>query len=205
MISIRNTCGAVLLLILLITLCACTVTRSPDVVFASQRSNSEVCRVAVFPFVDEADDPGIAHLSSRVFRNELIRSGAVNVSSEGAVRNFMTQKKMHVDDLMSTRVGLYSELADRLQVEAIIRGTIIKSGVDKTGKDGTIPYVDMKVEMVDAQSGQLLVDTFHQRRGDEYRKIMHIGIVRTKTGLLVKTSEEIIDQWMKRGLLNCQL
>lgn len=202
MISRLYFCKALFCLLLLF-LSSCS-GKSPDIVIVSPESAARACRVAVLPFVDEANDPGIAQLSSRVFRNQLVSAGGVVVDSEGSIRRFLTQEKLLASDLMDTHTGIYRELAERLDIDTVIRGKVIKSGIDKKGSDGSIPFIDLKVEMVDARTGQLLVDTFHQRRGDDYRKIMHIGMIRTKTGLMSRVAEEIIEDWKKEGVVNCQ-
>ncbi|PLX89820.1 MAG: hypothetical protein C0618_00420 [Desulfuromonas sp.] len=192
-----------LVLMALLLLPACAGRDAPDIVVVDSELATSVCRVVVVPFVDEAGDPGIGQLSSRIFSNELINSKQFTVIPEGEVRNFLRQKKMLIPDLMETRTKVYRQLGERLRVDAVIRGTIMNSGIDVSGREGSIPYLSIKVEMIDVKTGKLLIDTFHQRRGDEYRKIMHIGIVRTKTGLMARVAEEIISRWRTKGVANC--
>lgn len=190
--------------LLLFLQASCSFKGEPEIVMVSSEASSQVCHVVILPFIDESNDPGIASLSSRVFRNELINDGVFTVESEGAIRRFLTQKKLLASDMMDTRTSIYRELSERLSADAVIRGTILNSGLERTGKDGDIPYISLKVELVAARTGQLLVDTFHQRRGDDYRKLMHVGVVRTKTGLMVNVAQEIIDKWKKKGVVTCQ-
>ena len=173
-------------------------------VLVAPGSQLGVCRVAVIPFVNETHDLGVGLLASRIFSNELVNAHLFTVVSEGGVRHFAAQKKLFMSDLRETQTALYRELGDNLQVDAVIRGTVMKSGIADTGQDGSVPFVGLKIEIVDVRSGKLLVDSFHQRRGDEYRKIMHVGIIRTKTGLLDRVVEEVIQQWKKNGVVKCQ-
>lgn len=185
-------------------LCACSGRNNPNFVLVDSTSSSEICRVVVLPFVDEANDPGIAQLSSRVFRNELINSGLLIVESEGAVRNFMAQKKMIIADFMETRTRLYREFGEQLNIDTVVRGVVLNSGMDRKGKDGAIPFIALKLEVINAQTGQLIMDTFHRRRGDDYRKLMHVGVIRTKTELMARVAEEIIQTWKENGVRNCR-
>lgn len=189
----------------LLLLVGCSAMSGPDLILVSEGATENVCRVVVFPFVNESKDLGISQLSSRIFRNELVSSGLFIVSSEGAIRNFMTQKKLFLADLRETRTRLYKELGENLQVDAVVRGTVMKSGMVDLGQDGDVPFVGLKIEIIDVQTGKLLVDTFHQRRGDDYRKIMHVGLVKTKTGLMAKVTEEIIQTWKSKGVSSCQI
>ena len=192
------------LLLIFLTLSACSGKRGPGIVLIEPGSIANVCRVAVLPFVDEAKDRGIDQLSSRIFRNELVNSNLFIVESEGDLRIFMAQKKLVVSDFMETRTRLYQELGAKLRVDAVVRGTIIKSGIDKTVIGAPVPFITLKLELIDTRTGKLLMDTFHRRRGDDYRKLMHVGIVGTKTGLMVRVAAEIIQTWKKNGAEKCQ-
>lgn len=190
-------------LLLPLLCCACAGLGGPDTLYATRNPERPVCRVAILPFANESSDPGVSLLASRIFLNALTSSALFTMESEGEVQRFLVRKRLLATDFMTADTALYRDFSRELHVDAVIRGKIIESGIQEYGPDGVIPSLSLQVEMVDAETGQLLISTFHHRRGDDYRKAMHLGVVRTRSGLMDRMAEEILTSWKKERVANC--
>ncbi len=192
-----------LVLAMVLGLCACVSGGRPETHLLSKDSNVKVCRVAVLPFVNETLEKGAGTLMYRVFTNELVASGLCDVVSEGDVRQFMLLYRQLPQDLASTPTDLMEKMAKQLDVDAVVRGRIIRNGMESSGVDTRIPYVSLQLEMVSVPSGARLVNTFHQRKGDDFRKALHFGVVQTQTGLFARVAEEVVTDWRREGVFSC--
>ena len=93
-------------------------------------------------------------------------------------------------------------LARELEVDVVIRGRVIALE-DRSGTNGRLPYCALQIDLLVAESGELLASTYRRRSGDAYQKILHYGTIHTKSGLIAQVSREIINVWEEKGLSHC--
>lgn len=159
-----------------------------------------ICRIAVLPFVNTTDYVQGDVIVYRIFVAELNRLGGFTVAQEGDVRRIFRQMQ-----LTPKEVPGYEQrhvLADRLGVDAIITGEIVAMH-EEEGALETNPLLAVNLKLLTTESNTPMITTYHRRRGEDYRKVMHFGLVNTMTTLAVKVSDEILEIWFTKGVKPC--
>jgi len=195
-----NTVWAALALTLL---CAgCASRTEVETRFAMKADPGKICRVAVFPFENRTSNPEAGTMAYRVFYAELAASGALKLEPEGEVRFFMLRNRLLPGQLLDA--AQYADLVERLDVDAVITGMVSEVGMDSRKAGENVPFVAMQLDMYDVRDGRRVLSTFHRRWGDDYRKAMHFGMVRTITGVMEHLSREVINDWVEKGVGDCR-
>jgi hypothetical protein len=158
-----------------------------------------ICRVAILPFINESDFPQGDTIFYRVFTSEMPRYEHFELIQEGDVREAFRKARVAPGlkelDLENLRI-----IGNYLNADVLIEGTIIE--LDEYNNRGSVvPFMSLNIQLIDAPTGRLLWSTYHRREGEEYRKIMHFGMVNTTTRLARRISEEIIKRWLTEGLV----
>lgn len=185
-----------ILFCLLLSLTACA-GRSPLQTRMTVGAQTNVCSVAVLPFESWARTPETGLVAYRLFNAELIGSEQFNVVPEGDIGLFRLRQRMLPGETLHK--SIYNALAAQLSADAAVIGRVVEAGMDSRGGE-RVPFVALQVDLYDLRTDQLLLSTVHQRWGDEYRKIMHFGLVTTTSGLLEIMSQEIITDWLSKGV-----
>lgn len=159
-----------------------------------------ICRIAVLPFVNTTDYALGDAIVYRIFVAELNRLGVFTVAQEGDVRRILRQMKLTPQETPGHEQTLV--LADRLGVDAIITGEIVDMHEEEGAQDSD-PLLAVDLKLLATGSNKPLLTTYHRRRGEDYRKVMHFGLVDTMTSLAVRVSDEILEIWFAKGLKPC--
>ncbi|WP_303720802.1 hypothetical protein [Malonomonas rubra] len=161
-------------------------------------ADTNICNVAVLPFENWTQKSELTLLAGRMFASQLIQSKAFNTVQEGDVGMFLLRQRLLPGNLLYKEH--YAALENQLDIDAVIQGRIVEAGSYSQRGGRRIPLLSLYIDMYDARSGKLLLNSVHQRRGDEYRKVMHFGVVTTNSGLIEKMSREIINDWFSKGV-----
>lgn len=191
-----------LAVLLVFSLFGCVSGSGLDTRFAAKAVPENICRVAVLPFENRTRDAEAGTLAYRIFNSELLASGALEAEPEGEVRLFMLRHRLLPGEVLDP--SHYADLSQRLGVDAVVTGMVVEIGMDGSRAGESVPFVALQVNMFDARNGQRVLSTFHRRWGDDYRKAMHFGMVKTVTGVLSHLSREVIEDWLKKGVGNCK-
>jgi hypothetical protein len=162
----------------------------------------EICRVAVLPFENWTREDQAGVTAQRIFHGALVNSGRFEVRPEGDVSLFRLRHRLLPGELLES--FHYTDLQEKLQVDAVVQGRLTRVGMELDRGPTAVPVIAMQMNIYDVQRGKLVLSTLHHRWGDEYRKALHFGNVTTITGLLDKMSDEIIADWIQKGIGNCQ-
>jgi len=171
--------------------------RLPQTELSSFKEAKHPCRVAVLPFTNETKHYRLGRLVYRIFLTQLTNSKDFEVIEEGQIRSFLRLQRCLVGQEPPPRV--LRMLGARLEVDAIIGGTVLAAG---EGQEGV--FLSFMVWAKDATSGKLLWNTYHSRTGEEYLKVFHFGRVTTFTRLAKMMVQEVVRDWEKRGLGGCR-
>lgn len=188
-------------LLLIMLLSSCAFKQPPTILKQGPLPGGDICRIAVLPFVNqtayrEADD-----IFARVFVSELVNSGNYQVSQEGDVRKFLQQMQIlpsQVPDIEQLRA-----MADRLGAQVVISGTITEMKDTSEYGQHLEPSVAVVIRVIDGDSGRTLWSTYSRREGQQYRRIMHFGMVNSITSLAKNVSSEIVEAWHREGFKKC--
>ena len=192
-----------LLLIALATVASvsgCLPTKSAPEVNLLTATPLPICRIAVLPFVNNTDYVQGGAIVTRIFVAELNRLGGFTVVQEGDVRRILRQ--MQIAPKESPGYEQRRVLADRLGVDAIVSGEIVAMHEEVNTKE-TNPLLAVDLKLLAVGSNTPVITTYHSRRGEEYRKLMHFGMVNTMTSLAVMVSDEILEIWFAKGVKPC--
>ena len=187
----------VLLTVILLSACASEYPRFNNVEPLPADFN---CRIALLPFVYQGDFPRGENIFNRAFATEMNNVGGFEVIPDGDVREVYKQLRMYRRNLPNE--FQMQTIGNRLDAQLIIIGDIVEMAEVDTGY-----YVDTRltvsVRIYKASTGNLLWSTYHKRKGEEYRNIMHYGRVNTITGLSRRMANEIITLWTEKGMNQC--
>lgn len=162
-------------------------------------AETNVCTLAVLPFENWTPKGELALLGSRLFASELVQSGGFNLIQQGDIGMFFLRQRLMPGSLLYK--DHYVELAEQFKIDAVIQGRVVKSGSDSRRGLEPVPFLSLHIDMYDAHTGKLLLNSAHQRWGDDYRKLMHFGLVTTSSGLMKKMAQEIINDWIAKGVV----
>lgn len=192
-----------ILITLLLALSSCTTAPTTTAISQQRQHSEEFCRVTVLPFGNDTNEPRLGIIAKKVCQSELLQRGA-HVVNEADVRVFLQKRRTFSSQLTDHGSNeLYRALAKELKTQGIIKGRILSIGEQK--KQGeTLPVFTLQLELLNAASGQLIASSFLHRSGEDYRTIMHYGAVRTQSELIKNIIAEIINDWISRGVMNCQ-
>lgn len=183
-----------------LVLSACVSHNSPEVQNISPPS-TVLCSIAVLPLVNDSDYQQGGVIVYRIFVSELHKVKGLTISQEGDVRKLYRQMRIGPKDTPS--LDDLKILADRLRVQGFVRGRIVKMREDK-GRLEARPILALNLRMINAATGRTMMTIYNSRRGEDYRSIMHFGVVNTITELARVVSDEIIRQWFPAGEVKCQ-
>lgn len=168
-----------------------------------QHKSAGFCRITVLPFANDTDEPRLGLIAEKICQTELLQREA-QVVNEADVRLFLQKRQVFTSEL--TQHGsteLYAALAEELKTKVIIRGRILT--IDDEKKQGEIvPIITLQLELINATDGQLIVSSFLRRSGEDYRTILHYGVIRTRSELIRQIIAEIFNDWIARGVVSCQ-
>lgn len=184
-----------LLTVILLTGCA-ERTKLQTRIVASAETN--ICNVAVLPFENWTRKSELSLQTGRLFVAALVQQQQFNVVQEGDVGMSLLRQRLLPGALLYNEH--YSALENQLNLDAVILGRIVDAGTDSHRGGEPVPFLSLHIDMYDVKTGQLLLNSVHQRWGDDYRKVMHFGVVTTSTGLIEKMSQEIINDWFEKGV-----
>ncbi len=187
-------------LLLLAALCGCAGQRMPQTRMTAM-AETDICRIAIMPFDNRTRDDRAATMAYRVFMAELVGASRFEVEPEGDVGLFRLRHRLFPGEMLLP--DQYADLARQMKVDAIVMGRITDIGYDNSRGTLDIPYIALQIDLFDVRRGQPVLNTIHRRYGDEYRKMMHFGVITTTTGLMARMSQEIIADWLKKGVGNC--
>ncbi|MDX1777205.1 MAG: hypothetical protein R3297_11540 [Desulfobulbales bacterium] len=186
--------------IVLSFLLGCAPQQKPTLLKLATLPQEGVCGIAVLPFVNETDFSDGDLIFYRVFTSELNRFGNFELSPEGDVRN--TYRKVRLaSGLDAPDFNQLRIIGNYLNVPLLIFGYIKQMEEVKASVDGYMPYLAVNIKIFDVGKGQTIWSTYYDRKGEEYRRVMHFGIVNNITRLSRRSSEAILTLWEKEGFI----
>ena len=158
--------------------------------------------MAVLPFENQTNYRDGDILFYRVFTSELAKQGNFALVPEGDIRDVYRQIRVTPgsQDLSFDQMRM---TGDYLKAEIMVIGRITKMGEvpSKNIKDEFEPFLTVNLRLFDVTSGRTLWSIYHTRRGGEYRKVMHFGLISTTTQLAEQVSKELIARWISEGFI----
>lgn len=181
---------------------ACSLKDTPTVLKqGALPDQGKICRIAVLPFVNQTAYKQGDDIFARVFVSELVNKGGYQIAQEGDVRKFYQQ--MQLLPTQGPSVEQLRAMADLLDVQVIVAGTVVEMQEKSKYGQRLDPSVAVIVRIIEGVSGRTLWASYIRREGKQYRKVMHFGLVNSLTSLARHSSAEIVAEWQKQGFQKC--
>lgn len=159
-----------------------------------------LCRVAVLPFVNTSGFSQGELIFQRVFSSEMVRIAGAEVVSEGDVRGLVRELRIFPNKLPD--IEQIKIIGSRLDATYVVSGRISRME-EVYGSKNINPGITVKIEVYDGPSGRVLWSTYYSRKGEDYRTVMHFGMVNTVTELSRIMAAEIVEKWFEQGVKRC--
>jgi hypothetical protein len=174
----------------------------PDSVYTVPKPQARLCRVALLPLLNESEDSTATALCYRTMLTELIAAPEVQISNPTDMQNILRRREIFPSSIYAAPPHVLQDIAAELDVDGYLRVKILAYEQRNVGRSGEVPHIALQLELLQTD-GSLVSQLFHARSGDEYRSLMHYGVIRTYTGLLARMMKEIIQQWDQQGQIGC--
>lgn len=174
----------------------------PDSVYTVPKPQTRLCRVALLPLLNESEDLTATALCYRTMLTELIAAPEVQISNPTDMKNILRRREIFPSNIYAASPHVLQDIAAELGVDGYLRVKILAYEQRSVGRSGKVPHIALQLELLQTD-GSLVSQLFHARSGDEYRSLMHYGVIRTYTGLLARMMEEIIQEWDHEGQIGC--
>jgi len=158
------------------------------------------CRVAVLPFVNRGDYPGGNELLYKIFTSELAGTGEFHIVNEADILKVYQQLALYPTRMADA--NQMQVIASRLGVTLFIGGDILRMTERPSGNE-VHTEMSVVIRLYEGKTGDLLWETYHKRRGRDYKSVLHFGQINTVAGLAKQMVREIIDLWNTNGLTAC--
>ena len=180
---------------------ACS-TKYPNLQKLSPLPEEGVCRVAVLPFNNQSSYRDGNTLFYRVFVSELARLGNFALATEGDVRDAFRQVRVN-PGYQSPTYDQMRIIGEYLNVDVLVTGSINQMGesVSEHMENETVPFLTVNLKLIEVISGRTFWSIYHRRSGEEYRKVMHFGLISTTTQIADQVSKDIIAHWASEGFI----
>lgn len=193
----------ILLLLPLFILISCSAADSDKMIIrvAGGELQNHVCRVVLLPFVNESRSEQLDIQAYRIFIAEIVKSEVFTVIPEGDLRDFFYRNRISPQTIWDRK--LIATLSQQLDVDGALVVYIRDSNLFRGSYGSKQTFVSIQVELYDARSGKLILSNFLRRRGSDYTKVLHFGVIDTVSGLLQRMAREIIEIWDEKGVSGC--
>lgn len=195
----RNSLNVFLFLCCLLLSCGCA-GRGPLLQELGQLPPDAGCRIAVLPFINRGDYPGGNELLYKVFIAELGGSGQFLLVNEADILKVYQQLAIY-----PTRMPDENQLqviASRVGATLFVGGDILRMAERPAGSE-VHAELSVVVRLYDGQTGCVLWETYHKRRGRDYKSVLHFGQINTVAGLSKQMVREMIELWIESGMKAC--
>lgn len=185
------------LLIFVVAFGASCSQKDPKIVQLAPLPES-ICRIAVMPSINKTEYRDGDVLFYRVFTSELSRDTEFDLVQEGDIRKVFRQiglsPGLQLPDYDQLRI-----IGDHIKSDILLSSVILQMQ-EVSLKGENIPFMTVKVDILDSKTGKTLWSIYHMGDGTQYRKAMHFGVITTITQLSRQISEEIIVKLHSEGL-----
>jgi hypothetical protein len=147
-------------------------------------------RLVVMPLANGTRQVSAGVYFAEILSHELFRSGGAQVVELSELRNALNRARVRSLDTMDGEVlrRIGRDLGTRYfvlgRLETFTESTIV--GTDR------FPAVEASIRILDVETGRIAAAASVERRGDDYRTILGLGVVRDLLQLADRTAHELV-------------
>jgi len=149
-------------------------------------------RVAVLPLEDLSGEAAAAVGFTRMLYAELVRTGTCDVPEAGIVEDAMDT--LGIRNGGSLRADQVRALGERLHVEYLLTGTLLESGMVKSG-DGEVPAVGAALKLIEVATVRAVWAQVKFRTGEDRETVFGWGRERNPQILAGSLAHEMISEF----------
>lgn len=169
----------------------CNTLTEPYSFVDTVTDTSSIRKVAVFPFQNNTTSSQASSVVTNAFIAELFQKKKYRIEFPGNVRSFLLGERILIRDGLDLET--IDMIARRLEVDAVIVGEVDEFiGLDDRTRS-VVPVVAVRSRMVAGGSGRILWMAQHERKGDDYIKVLDLGKIRSVAALARRVVGEMID------------
>ncbi len=153
-------------------------------------------RIAILPFNNLTDEKFAGERVRSLVIIELLSRGTFDIVEIGEVattmRGVYEESGYREGELVPINKNIAKKLGERLDVQALILGSVEEYGVSRSGTSST-PIISLSLRMVDTNSGEILWQASCNKRGGNYIGRIFGVNEKTMSGLTMEVAKKIID------------
>ncbi|MBI5182767.1 MAG: hypothetical protein HY999_00160 [Nitrospinae bacterium] len=153
-------------------------------------------RIAVLPFNNLTDEKFAGERVRSIVIIELLSRGIFDIVEMGEIAT--TLKGVYEEwgyregELVPVDKEIAKRLGERLDVQAIILGSVEEYGISRSGT-GSTPIISLSLRMIDTNSGEILWQASCNKRGGSYIGRLFGLDEMTMSNLTMEVAKKIID------------
>ncbi|WP_457568093.1 hypothetical protein [Desulfurobacterium sp.] len=153
------------------------------------------CKVAILPFKNEVKDENAGEKVSLIFYSSFV-SGGIDVVLPQDVKNLMSGR--HFFPYQSIPQSFLDFLRNNLNVGLVVTGKVMT--YKPYGGGSRYPEIRIWIEGIDTKTGRRIFSAYVVHRGDDFRKVLEFGVVKSITRLMFVSSDELMKKLQEAGV-----
>lgn len=161
-------------------------------------SNEEIkpCKVAVLPFKNEIEqDENAGEKVATIVYSAFVSAG-IDVVLPGEVRKLMIGRHFLTYQNIPDTFLLF--LRNNMNVGLVVTGRVIE--FKPYGGGSRYPEIRVWIEGISTKTGKRVFTAYMVRRGDDYRKVLEFGVVKSIAELTFRGTDELIKKLQEAGI-----
>ncbi len=153
------------------------------------------CKVAILPFKNEVKDENAGEKTALIFYSAFVSNG-IDVVLPQDVKNLMTGR--HFFPYQSIPQSFLDFLRNNLNVGLVITGKVMT--YRPYGGGSRYPEIRIWIEGISTKTGRRVFSAYVVHRGDDFRKVLEFGVVKSMTKLIFVSSDELMKNLQEAGI-----
>ncbi|OMH40306.1 hypothetical protein [Desulfurobacterium indicum] len=162
-------------------------------IFKKARINP--CKVAILPFKNEVKDENAGEKVSLILNSAFVSNG-IDVVLPQDVKNLMVGR--HFFPYQSIPQSFLDFLKNNLNVGLVITGKVMT--YRPYGGGSRYPEIRIWIEGISTKTGRRVFSAYIVHRGDDFRKVLEFGVVKSMTKLIFVSSDELMKKLQEAGI-----
>ncbi|WP_456438258.1 hypothetical protein [Desulfurobacterium sp.] len=194
----RNFKAVVFMLIIgLLSSCSTVPVKESDSGYVRifRKEKISPCKVAILPFKNEVKDENAGEKVALIFYSAFVSNG-IDVVLPQDVKNLMVGR--HFFPYQSIPQAFLDFLRNNLGVGLAITGKVMT--YKPYGGGSRYPEVRIWIEGISTRTGRRVFSAYVVHRGDDFRKVLEFGVVKSMTKLIFVSSDELMKNLQEAGI-----
>ena len=159
--------------------------------FTITQRNRDIRRVGVLPFMNESKRVSAGNIVTNIFITMIHQTGIFQIEEQGNINRFLVRNRINDIKIIGTKQ--IESLGERLDLDAVIIGTVKEFKGGDQGARLSTPVVSLQVRLVDVKGGNIIWMTNYRITGEDFITVFDLGLVRSVSTLAKIAAKDAID------------